>query len=133
MSQYRALKQQTGTLLRQLGDSPDEVADALRRSGVRGVPRSNRSCAIALYLAALLGSDTRVRSVRVGHCSLQLALATGPEHRPAGHLTVQLPKPVRRFVAAFDAHEYPDILREPAPPERPALGTPVCATTPTCH
>jgi hypothetical protein len=102
-----------------LGSSPDEVSDSLEDCGVRGVPRSNGSCAIALYLSALMGSDPRVRSVRVGHCAVLIDVATGPENRPHGRLLVQLPKPVRQFVAAFDALEYPTVVRrcpvEPLP------------------
>ncbi len=133
MSQYRVLKKQTATLLRGLGETPDHVAETLQASGVRGVPKSNRSCAIALYLTALMASDRRVRSVMVGRCSLRIALAHEPDNRPAGHLTVQLPKPVRRFVTAFDARIYPAILREPPLSPLPSATAPVSASTPTCR
>jgi hypothetical protein len=64
-----------------------------------------------------MGADPRVRSVTVGHCSMVIALAT-PDLRPAGRLLVQLPKPVRRFVSAFDALKYPDNIRRPVTPMR---------------
>jgi hypothetical protein len=89
----------------------DDVAESLASVGVNGVPRNNRSCAIALYLSALMGSDPRVRSIKVGHCSLFIEMASASGTRPAGRLQVQLPKPVRRFVAAFDAQSYPAITR----------------------
>jgi len=113
MSDLRQLKRQTRAVLCELGTSPDEVAASLRAAGVHGVPRDNRSCAIALYLTALMGSDPRVRGVNVGHCSLLLDTAAPPEFRPHGRLLVQLPKPVRQFVAAFDARQYPTVTREP--------------------
>ncbi len=111
MSDLRQLKRQSRALLSELGSSPDEVSQSLEVAGVRGVPRSNRGCAIALYLSALMGSDPRVRAVRVGHCAVLIDIATGPALRPSGRLMVQLPKPVRQFVAAFDALEYPTVVR----------------------
>jgi len=110
MSHLRQIKRKTNGLLAELGDSPDKVAETLRVTGVRGVPRDNRSCAVALYLSALVGSEPRIRSVAVGHCSLTINLVA-PDSRPAGRLQVQLPKPVRRFVAAFDARQYPMVVR----------------------
>jgi hypothetical protein len=117
MSEYRQLKRQVGDLLVGLGTNADEVASSLEATGVRGTPRSNRTCPIALYLSAVMGADPRVRSITVGHCSMVIALAT-PDLRPAGRLLVQLPKPVRRFVSAFDALKYPDNVRRPNMPVR---------------
>jgi hypothetical protein len=112
MSYIRQLKKQTCVLLADLGDSADGVAESLRAAGVNGVRQNNRSCAVALYVHALMGSDPRIRSVAVGHCALQISVSAPPEFRPAGRLLVQLPKPVRQFVAAFDAGQYPMIVRE---------------------
>jgi hypothetical protein len=112
MSDRRQLKKQTRSLLHGLGSSADEVAQSLEATGVRGVPKNNRGCAVAVYLSALIGSDPRVRSVKVGHCSLFIDMASPSNARPAGRLQVQLPKPVRHFVAAFDARAYPDVIRQ---------------------
>jgi hypothetical protein len=111
MSNYRQLKLQTRALLADLGRSPDEVARSLEAAGVSGVPMDNRKCAVALYLSALMGADPRVRSVNVGRCSLLIGTAAPPEFRPSGRLLVQLPKPVRQFVAAFDDRHYPAVTR----------------------
>ncbi|MGD0311369.1 MAG: hypothetical protein ABSC90_02810 [Acidimicrobiales bacterium] len=113
MSHHRRLKQQTNQLLAGLGSSPDEVAVTLESAGVQGVPKSNQACAIALYLRALMEADSGVRSVAIGPCSLVMEIITPPDGRPAGRLVVQLPKPVRRFVAAFDAQQYPMLTRPP--------------------
>jgi hypothetical protein len=114
MGDLRQLKRHTRDLLFGLGDTPDAVAGALEDAGVLGVPKDNRRCAVALYLWAQMGPDPRVRSVDVGHCSLLIGTAQAPEYRPSGRLLVQLPKPVRQFVAAFDACGYPGVVR-PAP------------------
>jgi hypothetical protein len=112
MSDHRQLKRQVQALLDGLGSCQDEVAGALHSAGVQGVPKDNRSCAVALYVTALMGSDPRIRAVRVGHCSLLIDMASLPERRPAGRMLVQLPKPVRQFVADFDARLYPSVTRE---------------------
>ncbi len=102
-----------------LGASPDEVAATLMAADVHGVPTDNYSCAIAVYMNSLLAGEPCIRSVAVGHCSLVISLVH-EDHRPAGRLHVQLPKPVRQFVAAFDARQYPEVMRsEPVRPVEP--------------
>ena len=120
MSRLRQLKRQTRVLLDDLGDGPGGVAASLAAAGVHGVPRDNRSCALALYLSSQMGGESEVRSIAVGHCSLMLTLVHPRNGRPAGRLLVQLPKPIRQFVAAFDAMAYPTIVRPSgARPSRP--------------
>jgi hypothetical protein len=131
MSHLRRLKKETNVLLHQLGSSPDEVAASLQAAGVHGVPKDNRSCAVALYLAAQMGSEAQVRAITVGHCSMLVSLVAPRDSRPAGRLWIQLPKPVRRFVAAFDAKEYPSLVRDPpARPEASAVTVSATVTTP---
>lgn len=115
MGDLRQIKKHALALLESLGRSPDEVADSLRVAGVHGVPRSNSSCAIALYTAALMRTDPRIRSVAVGPCSLVITLVHPTDSRPGGRLAVQLPKPVRGFVAGFDAQQFPEVIRVALP------------------
>ena len=115
MSRLRQLKRQTRVLLDDLGDSPDRVAASLDAAGVRGVPRDNRSCAVALYLSAQMGAEAEVRAITVGHCSMLITLVNPHNSRPAGRLLIQLSKPIRQFVAGFDAMAYPTIVRQGAP------------------
>jgi len=115
MGDLRQIKKRAGALLEGLGRTPDEVASALEQVGVQGVPRSNSSCAVALYADALLRADPRIRSVAVGPCTLVLTLTNEGGTRPGGRLVVQLPKAVRGFVAAFDAQAYPGVIRGTAP------------------
>jgi hypothetical protein len=126
MGDLRQIKKRAGALLDGLGRDPDQVADSLLQAGVQGVPRSNSSCAIALYTAALLRADPRIRSVAVGPCTLVLSLAK-EDTRPGGTLVVQLPKAVRGFVAGFDAQQYPGVIRGALPE---AVSTPATTVGP---
>jgi hypothetical protein len=130
MSHLRQIKRTTRGLLAELGDTPDEVASTLRSTGVQGIPRDNRSCAVALYLSALVGTHPCIRSVTVGHCSLMLTLVAPADARPAGRLWVQLPKPVRGFVAAFDTRQYPEVTRNTTAPSPRGAGRPSAEPTP---
>ena len=136
MGELRDIKQRVGTLLEGLGHDPDEVASTLEAAGVQGVPRSNSSCAVAVYASAVMKADPRIASVAVGPCTLVLTLVKPDDGRPAGKLVVQLPKPVRGFVDGFDAARYPRVLRlgtdvaAPAPPTAgPPGATPVPVAT----
>jgi hypothetical protein len=111
VSRLRQLKRHTRALLSELGDSPDLVAASLQAAGVKGIPKDNRSCAVALYLSAQMGTEAEVRAITVGHCSMLITLVNPHDARPAGRLCIQLSKPMRRFVAAFDAMQYPMITR----------------------
>ncbi len=120
MGDLRQIRRRTHALLEGLGGDPDEVAESLHAAGVQGVPRSNSSCAIAVYTAAVLKTDPRIRSVAVGPCSLVLTLVAPDDARPAGRLAVQLPKAVRRFVTGFDDQQYPEVIRLQVPASRSA-------------
>jgi len=115
MGDLRQIKKRAGSLLDGLGRNPEEVAASLREAGVQGVPRSNSSCAVALYTAVLMQADRRIRSVAVGPCTLVLTLTREDGARPGGRLVVQLPKAVRGFVAGFDAEAYPEVVRGAVP------------------
>ncbi|HEY4928137.1 MAG TPA: hypothetical protein VIH95_03235 [Acidimicrobiales bacterium] len=127
MGELRDIKRRAGAFLEGLGRDPDEVASTLEAAGVQGVPRSNTSCAVAVYASAVMEADPRIRSVAVGPCTLVLTLVK-EDGRPGGKLTVQLPKPVRAFVDGFDAARYPEMLRllsgEPMGPAEPATVAP---------
>lgn len=110
MGELREIKRRATALLEGLGHDPDEVARALEVAGVRGVPRSNSACAIALYASAVMRTDSRIKAVAIGPCTMILTILKD-DGRPGGKLTVQLPKPVRGFVDRFDTAHYPRVLR----------------------
>ena len=103
----RALRAEVRQELRSLGASKDDVARRLEAAGVRGRPGKVADCALAVYLSAVVGSDPRVRTVRVLPSRVVIAPNT-PWRRP---LTVALPKALRRFVTDFDRHDYPLLVR----------------------
>jgi hypothetical protein len=111
MGELWDIKRRVGTLMEDLGRDPDEVASTLEAAGVQGVPKSNSSCAVAVYASAVMKADPRIRSVAVGPCTLILTLVKPEDGRPGGKLTIQLPKPVRGFVDGFDAARYPGVTR----------------------
>jgi hypothetical protein len=125
MGELRDIKRRVGELLDSLGHDPDEVAGTLEAAGVHGIQKSNTSCAIAVYTAAVMRADPRITSVAVGPCTLLLTL-THPSGRPGGKLVVQLPRPVRGFVDGFDAGRYPTVLRLQTD-DVPALSDPAAA------
>ncbi len=132
MGELRDIRRRVGALLEELGRDPDEVASTLEAAGVQGVPRSNTSCAVAVYASAVMKADPRIRSVAVGPCTLILTLVKPEDGRPAGKLVVQLPKPVRGFVDGFDAARYPRVLRlEVAGSATASAAPPVPVTAPT--
>ncbi len=114
MSHLRQLKKQTNGLLAGLGRTPEEVAESLGQVGVQGVRKSNRSCAVARYVTAVMGAEPEIRSIAVGPCSLVVNLVHPDDSKPAGRLLVQLPKAVRQFVSAFDAGSFPSLERPPS-------------------
>jgi hypothetical protein len=97
-------------LLGALGADEDEVASTLRRQAVTGTPRDVRDCALARYIAAVIGSDPAVRSTLVFQDRVKIRL-TGFWPR---RVVVTLPVPVKAFVYAFDTEHFPELEIEPA-------------------
>ena len=103
----RELRAQVGEVLRALGASKDEVARQLESCGVRGRPGHADDCALAVYLSAVVASDPRVRAV----CVLPTRALVRLDRWWRPHLAVRLPKVLRQFVWAFDARQYPALVR----------------------
>ncbi len=116
---HEPLGTQTRELLSDLGGTPDEVARYLESLGVRGVRNNSECCAVAEFLAAIVASHPEVRSVRVFRRFVILS-----RNGPFWLTAVRLPRPVRSFVLAFDAGEYPNLLRSPGPLRRSDASNP---------
>ncbi len=119
MSERATVRQQTHDLLDSLGGTPAEVAGSLVNLGVRGVPASSRECAIAAYLDAVVSADARIQGVKV--CKNEVLVERVGWWRRS--VVVTLPAAVRQFVVAFDARQYPGLLRPAAPSTRAPGGS----------
>jgi hypothetical protein len=91
-----------------LGSSPTEVASTLADLGVHGVPRSSTGCAIARYLRVIIGTEPAVSEIAVSMRSVHISYEgrTFP-------IIVKLPRPVSKFIRAFDADSYPELIESP--------------------
>lgn len=101
------LRQAINELLADLGGDPKTVASTLVAAGVRGVRTDVRNCALASYLNAIVLADPRVQGVVV-KSKVAVIERTGWWRRP---VTILLPLSVRQFVTAFDAYEFPELVR----------------------
>jgi hypothetical protein len=113
----RAIRKEGRQLLGALGDDAGQVAASLTAVGVRGKPASTEGCAIAVYLAAVVGADPGVSSIKVDRRHLRISLRS--RRYPAVRL--RLPTPVREFISAFDAKRYPSLVWD-TPSQEARLG-----------
>lgn len=120
MNTNRQLHQQIQDLLLGLGSCRTEVAETLRRLGVRARPKDAQGCAIALYLKAVLGADRRVRSLDVKNSGVTVRI--DGSRRWSRSMTIALPEPAREFIVAFDEAVYPDLIRDEMIEARPQPG-----------
>ena len=104
---YMQMRSQVGELLADLGHNGADVAVALRDSGVRGIPRDVHSCAVAVYLSAVLRADTRVLAVEVNSCRVRVLCG-----RLGIPMSIPLPEAVQSFIKAFDQRRYPELIRD---------------------
>jgi hypothetical protein len=105
----RDLKVNASGLLRDLGASASDVAAALVAAGVTGIPGNAEGCAVARYLAVVVGIEPSVCSVVVGTHRVFLHLEG--RRRPVG---VTMPKPVRELIHAFDGGLHPALIHRPS-------------------
>ncbi|HET9075572.1 MAG TPA: hypothetical protein VFN68_01455 [Acidimicrobiales bacterium] len=88
-----------------MGSSPGEVAGRLADEGVRGIPAEVSECVLARYLQAVIGAEMSVRRVVVKERSVRVYRAGN--RLPA---LVAIPVPVSKFIRAFDAGCYPELI-----------------------
>jgi hypothetical protein len=78
--------------------------------GVRGKRRSTRECAVAVYVAAVVGADDRVSTLTVDDTRLRITLLS--QWTPP--VVVWLPPAVRQLISAVDGGRFPFHVRAPA-------------------
>lgn len=81
--------------LESLGSTPEEVAETLRKAGVKGYRALDRDCPVARHLARLTDEPWSVGRVYADCLGLRDDYA------------YILPDPVSVFTSKFDAGEYP--------------------------
>ncbi len=103
----RDLRRHTAEMLQSLGRDTSNVAARLRELGVRGLPGDPSSCAVAVYLSAVIGADPAVKNVKVMPARVVLT----PARRWRPPVVVSLPEAVRSFISAFDRNAMPELVR----------------------
>ena len=103
----RDLRHHTVEMLEALGGDSTGVASRLRELGVRGLPGDPGSCAIAVYLSAVIAADPAVKAVKV----MPARVVVNPARRLRPPVVIGLPEPVRTFISAFDRNAMPELVR----------------------
>lgn len=81
--------------------TPDEIADVMRRAGIRGRRCSAKRCPIANWVVLQI---PQFGGVVVGTATVSVL-------DPSRHLiSATLPNSVASFISRFDAREYPDLI-----------------------
>lgn len=104
-------------LLRELGDSPEEIAQSLQARGIQGVRNASCSCPLALYLRSKGYPYARVHvrytedditgddSEEVESALVEGALPSDSRER------VEIPTVFAKFVESFDNGLYPALVQ----------------------
>ena len=104
----RSIRSATADLLSRLGTTTAEVAATLESAGVRGVPRSGTSCAIARYLHAVMAAEPEVQSVMVSSEGVSISI----RRWWSADIVVPVPAPVRQFIRHFDSGDFATLIAE---------------------
>jgi hypothetical protein len=98
MAERAVLREDATRLLDELGGTASEVAASLSSLGVKARPSSAGDPPVARYLHAVVGADSRVRSVKVTRG--WVALETHRRRRAT--IRLRMPDPVREFTMMVD-------------------------------
>lgn len=101
-----SISERVRTLLESLGDTPDEVAESLRRDGITGRPEDSCDCPIANLIRRTFpvsdidGWTDMPDQDPGGWCVFRDEIHTADGRFPTPH-------PVREFIALFDGYPHP--------------------------
>jgi hypothetical protein len=116
----RTIRSATGELLGRLGPTTADVAATLESAGVRGVPRSGTSCAVAHYLHAVMAADPEVQSIMVSSEGVTVSV----RQWWSADILVPVPGPVRQFIRQFDSGDFASLVADrDSDSPRPTYGT----------
>lgn len=74
--------------------TPDEIAETMRKLGIKGTRSSKESCPVAKYL-----QREGLEGCKVGNIEIEWVGGTHPTERG-----------IDEFIDAFDREEYPDLI-----------------------
>jgi hypothetical protein len=112
------VRRQARLLLTSLGETVDEIAHHLRDVGARGVPNDPFECVLSTYLASVISTSMDVDEIVVGRYNkwtgriqtlIRLSLC------PKSVVRVDIEEHVYQFLLAFDAGNYPELVRDDGP------------------
>lgn len=109
LAERAALREDAASLLGELGATASEVAATLRAMGLHGGTSSATHLAVARYLHAVMGSDSRVKQAHVR--KNWLVITTTRRWRP--NIRLRLPRPVRELMASAGAAGRPEETEVP--------------------
>lgn len=97
--------------LASLGDTADEVAESLRKQGVKGLKRKSTQCPVVNGIYTGPCQDKVWPGLRIG---AGFRREDGSWHYVATYnddqiMDTELPQPVMNFIGEFDAGKYPDL------------------------
>lgn len=96
------LEERVTHVLKELGQTKKEVANSLRRLGIKG-RRDALSCPIHRYLKRRIRRKGVRQSSTISFGTLFFT--------PAGAVNANHPRAVRAFIRAFDRLEFPDLVQ----------------------
>jgi hypothetical protein len=111
LTERASLREDAAGLLGELGGTASEVAATLCSVGLHDRTSSASQCAVARYLHAVMGPDSRVKRAHVR--KNWLVVTTTERWRPG--IWLRLPPPVREFMASPGAAGPPEGTEDPPP------------------
>ena len=92
------------TVLSEMGDSHEQVAETLRNAQIKGQQGDLHDCPIARYIASRVREHAPSHSVTVTVCGSVVTVAIFDDGFT--EISADAPEPVREFVATFDNAEF---------------------------
>ena len=87
-----------------LGETPDEIAKALQKLGIKGEPGNQHSCPLANYLKPKIEGDDMLPDITEEYTAIR--------GLPEGTNVAKMKNPnhIQLFILRFDAHQFPDLI-----------------------
>ena len=109
----KEFKNLVSDMLDNLGNTPEDIAEYLHSTGIKGVGTTATGCVTTRYLNAVMAADPAIESIKVQFTYVQI-------HRKGWFLPIriQLPKSLQEFIQLYDAYHYPRLIEEHSTTQR---------------